>query len=126
MKNWPKVTPEKAAPVTRTIYWPCAGGLSALNAIGTHLHDPINSRPTRWRLTLYIYARRRGKQKESRKSKHNINERGGAGWRGTGLAIPSLETKFSGANGDREILIFPVELTTSRIGKRDFLAKKIK
>ena len=26
------------------------------------------------------------------------------------------ETKFSGANGDREILMFPVQLTTSRIG----------
>ena len=25
------------------------------------------------------------------------------------------ETKFSGANGDREIFIFPVQLTTSRI-----------
>ena len=25
-------------------------------------------------------------------------------------------TKFSGANADREIFIFPVELTTSRIG----------
>ena len=29
-------------------YWPCAGGLSALNAIGTRLRDPINSRLTRW------------------------------------------------------------------------------
>ena len=28
-------------------YWPCAGGLSAVNAIGTHLHDLINSRLTR-------------------------------------------------------------------------------
>ena len=27
-----------------------------------------------------------------------------------------LETKFSGVNGDREISIFPVKLTTSRIG----------
>ena len=26
------------------------------------------------------------------------------------------ETKFSGANGDRELLIFPVQLTTSSIG----------
>ena len=26
------------------------------------------------------------------------------------------ETKFSGANGDREKFIFPVQLTTSRIG----------
>ena len=27
-----------------------------------------------------------------------------------------LETEFSGANRDREIFIFPVQLTTSRIG----------
>ena len=33
-----------------------------------------------------------------------------------GLPNPSRETKFSGANADREIFIFPVELTTSRIG----------
>ena len=26
------------------------------------------------------------------------------------------ETKFSGATGDREISVFPVQLTTSRIG----------
>ena len=31
-----------------------------------------------------------------------------------GTAEP--ETEFSGANGDREIFIFPVRLTTSRIG----------
>ena len=36
---------------------------------------------------------------------------------GTGLPNPSRETKFSGANGDREKYIFPVQLTTSiRIG----------
>ena len=34
----------------------------------------------------------------------------------TGLPNPSRETKFSGANGDGEILFFPVQLTTSRIG----------
>ena len=33
-----------------------------------------------------------------------------------GLPNPSSETRFSGANGDREILIFPVQLTPSRIG----------
>ena len=31
-------------------------------------------------------------------------------------AEPSRETKFSGANADREIFIFPVQLTMSRIG----------
>ena len=33
-----------------------------------------------------------------------------------GTADPSRETKLSGANADREILIFPVQLTTCRIG----------
>ena len=33
-----------------------------------------------------------------------------------GLPNPSYETKFSGTNGDREVFIFPVQLTTSRIG----------
>ena len=32
------------------VYWPCAGGLSAVNAIGAQLRDPINSGVTRWRL----------------------------------------------------------------------------
>ena len=32
------------------------------------------------------------------------------------LPNPSRETKFSGANADREIFVFPVQLTTSRIG----------
>ena len=51
-------------------------------------------------------------------SKHqNQPEYGGeqadAGW---DCRTPSRETKFSGANADREISIFPVQLTTSRIG----------
>ena len=33
-----------------------------------------------------------------------------------GLPNPSRETKFSGANADREMIIFPVQLKTSRIG----------
>ena len=33
-----------------------------------------------------------------------------------GLPNPSRETKFSGANGDREMFIFPVQLTTGSIG----------
>ena len=39
-----------------------------------------------------------------------------AGWRGTGRPNPPRETKFSGANGNREIFIFPIRLITSRIG----------
>ena len=33
-----------------------------------------------------------------------------------GRLNPSRETKFSGAHGDRGIFLFPVQLTTSRIG----------
>ena len=33
----------------------------------------------------------------------------------------SRETQFSGANADREIFIFPVQLTTSRIGNLTWL-----
>ena len=36
--------------------WPCAGGFSEVNAIGTQLRDPINSGLTRWRLTVYMDA----------------------------------------------------------------------
>ena len=35
---------------------------------------------------------------------------------GHGRTRVARETKFSGASGDRSILIFPVELITSRIG----------
>ena len=35
-------------------YWLWAGGLSAVSAIGTRLPDPINSRLTRWWLTVEI------------------------------------------------------------------------
>ena len=34
----------------------------------------------------------------------------------TGLPNPSRETKFSGANGDREKIFFSVQLTTNKIG----------
>ena len=34
------------------VYWPCAGGLSAVNAIGAQLRDPINSELTQWRLAV--------------------------------------------------------------------------
>ena len=42
-------------------------------------------------------------------SKHQIQPVCGewAGWRGTGRSNPSLEAKFSGANGDSELLILP-------------------
>ena len=51
-------------------------------------------------------------------SKHQIQPEYGewAGWRGTGRLNPSREVKISGTYGDRGIFIFPVQLTTSRIG----------
>ena len=33
-----------------------------------------------------------------------------------GRLNPSRETKFSGANVDRDIFVFPIQLTTRRIG----------
>ena len=54
--------------VTRTTlfedYWPCAGGLSAVTAIGTQLRDLMNPGLTRWRLVVLKNVRR-GKREES-------------------------------------------------------------
>ena len=49
-------------------------------------------------------------------SKHQIQPEYRDEQADTGLPNPSRETKFSGANGGRKIFIFPVQLTTSRIG----------
>ena len=48
-------------------------------------------------------------------SKHQIQPEDGES-RLTRDGTASRETQFSGANADREIFIFPVQLTTSRIG----------
>ena len=45
--------------------------------------------------------------------------------RETGLSNPSRETKLSGANGGKEILIFPVQLTTCRIGNLTSLIRTL-
>ena len=47
---WSMVTCPQAALVRNylDVYWPCAGGLSAVNTIGTRLCDPINSGLTQW------------------------------------------------------------------------------
>ena len=53
-KKWPMVIPEKATPLSRTtlrITGHVAAD-SAVNAIGTQLRDVVNSRVTRWRLTV--------------------------------------------------------------------------
>ena len=53
-------------------YWSWVSGLSAVNAIGTQMRDPINSGLVRWRMAvdgiyIYICGRRRGKRERSRK-----------------------------------------------------------
>ena len=60
------------------VYWPCAGGLSAVNAIGTQMRDPINSGLTRWRMADA------GRDCRTRLAKPN--------------------SQFLGANADTEIL----------------------
>ena len=47
-------------------YWPCAGELSAVNAIDTQLRDPMDSGLTRWYMAVYIHGRRRENREESR------------------------------------------------------------
>ena len=44
------VKPEKAALVWNYLedYWPCAGGLSEVNAIGTQMRDLINNGREKW------------------------------------------------------------------------------
>ena len=44
--------PYPCGPCSCYVYWPCAGGLSAVNAIGTQLREPINSELTRWRMVV--------------------------------------------------------------------------
>ena len=48
------VTCKKAALIRNylEVYWPCAGRLSAVNAIDTQLRDPINSGLTQRRLAV--------------------------------------------------------------------------
>ena len=48
--------------------------------------------------------------------KHQIQPEYGDEQADAGRDCRTRETKFSGANADREILIFPVQLTTCRIG----------
>ena len=43
--NWSMVTRRGSTRYWNYLedFWPCAGGLSAINAIATQMHDPINS-----------------------------------------------------------------------------------
>ena len=90
-----------------------------MNAIRRQLRDPINSGLTRWRIAvlnkLMDAAAELGRNPVS---KHQIQPEYGDEQADAGLdcRTRSREIKFSGANADREILIFPVELTTCRSG----------
>ena len=102
------------------VYWSCAGGLSAVNAIGTQLRASINSGLTRWRMAVpnkYMDAAAEFGRNPVRK--HQIQPEYGDeqadARRDCRAHLPSRETKLSGANEDREVLIIPVQLITSRI-----------
>ena len=83
-----------------------------MNAIGTQLRDPIYSGLTRWR----IYKRTPPRNSGGVSTRFSLSMEMSRLTR-AGLPNTSRETKFLGANADREFCFFPVQLTTSRIGK---------
>ena len=87
-----------------------------MNAIGTQLRDPINSGLTRWRIAVkYKLMDAATVLERNPVSKYHIQPEYGDEQADAGRDCrTSRETKFSGANADREIFIFPVQLTTRR------------
>ena len=92
-------------------------GLSAVNVIGTQMLDPINSGLTRWRMAvLNKYMDAAAELGRNPVSKHQIqpeyeDEQAGAGRDcQTRLARPNSQAQTRTGK-----LIFPVQLTTSRI-----------
>ena len=88
-----------------------------MSYIGTKLRDPINSGLTRWRVAVFIkWTPPRESGGITRVStRFNLSvetEQAAAGRDGrTRLVRPNSQLRK-----DREIIIFPVQLTTSRIG----------
>ena len=86
-----------------------------MNANDTQLRHLMNSGLTRWRLMVYIdavivYIAESGRKERSPRVSTRFslvvdNDRADTG---QGRPKASRETKFSGANGDRETLIFPI------------------
>ena len=113
-----RVKPERQHPLLNYLkdFWPCAGGLSAVNVIGTRLRDSTSLGLTRWRLKVYTkyYVDAVAETGRNPVSKHQIQPE--YGLTVGGRSNLSRETKLSGANEDREKFIFPVLLTTSGIG----------
>ena len=96
----------------------CAGKHSEVNAIGKQLSYPLSSALTQWRFAVQI-----NKSTLPRKSGGILRlstrfslsmEMSKPTRNGNWMLNPNREVKFSGANGDREILLFPVSgLATS-------------
>ena len=105
--------------------WPGAGGLSAVNAIGTQLRDPMNSGLTRWRMAVP-----RNKWTSPRKSEgmprvstrfslSMENEQAEAGWDGrTRFARPNSQ-----ADHEQDWQPYPVDPYSS---KCDGLSRQVR
>ena len=85
-----------------------------MDAIGTQLRDPINSGLTRWRMAvLYKLMDAAAELGRTRFSLSMENEQADAGrYCRIRLARPNSQARTR----DRGILIFPAQLTTSRVG----------
>ena len=97
--NWSMVTCQGSTRYCNYLedYWPCAGGLSAVNAIGTQLRDPINSGLTRWRMAVTINEwapPRKAGGTSTEFSMSNESRQAGAGRDGrTRLAKPNSQAR---------------------------------
>ena len=107
-------------------YWPCAGRLSTVNAIGTQLRYPI-TRDWPDGVLRYKYVDAVVESGRDPVSKHQILPGCAewAGWLGTGRPNLFRGIKFSGAKGKRKIFIFPVQLTTSRNARLIYTPLKV-
>ena len=91
-----------------------------MNAIGTQLRDSINSGLTRWRMAvLNKYMDAAAKLGRNPVSKHQIqaeyeDEQADAGR--DCRTCPARPNSQARTNADKEKNVFPVQLTTSRIG----------
>ena len=90
-------------------HWPCADGLSAVNAIVTQLRDLINSGLTRWRLTIYMNA-------VAESAKNLVAKEIMIRLTRDGTAEPVSRDKILRHARGQGNIIFPVQLTTRRIG----------
>ena len=130
--NWSMVTCQGSTRYWNCleVYWPCAGGLSAVNVIGTQLRDPINSGLTRWRMAVLNKSMNAAAELERNPvvSKHQkIQPEHGDEQADAGRdSRTRLARSYSQARTrDRKISIFPVQLTTSRIDDQTLITRLI-